>query len=90
APSAHEKGLELTLKVDNRIPTGLIGDPLRIQQVLTNLIGNAVKFTERGNIDVAVEVKADREENIDLQFMVRDTGIGISERQQAQLFQAFS
>ncbi|QUJ69167.1 two-component sensor histidine kinase BarA [Photobacterium sp. GJ3] len=90
APSAHEKGLELTLRVDQRIPTGLIGDPLRIQQVLTNLIGNSVKFTERGNIDIAVELKADRDENLELQFMVRDTGIGISERQQAQLFQAFS
>ncbi|NAW66803.1 two-component sensor histidine kinase BarA [Photobacterium halotolerans] len=90
APSAHEKGLELTLRVDQRIPTGLIGDPLRIQQVLTNLIGNSVKFTERGNIDIAVELKADRDESLELQFMVRDTGIGISERQQAQLFQAFS
>ncbi|MGF1836309.1 two-component sensor histidine kinase BarA [Photobacterium sanguinicancri] len=90
APNAHEKGLELTLKIDNRIPAGLIGDPLRIQQVLTNLIGNAVKFTERGNIDVSVELKADKEENVELQFIVRDTGIGISERQQAQLFQAFS
>lgn len=90
APSAHEKGLELTLKIDNRIPTGMIGDPLRIQQVLTNLIGNAVKFTERGNIDVSVELKADKDETVELQFMVRDTGIGISERQQAQLFQAFS
>lgn len=90
APSAHEKGLELTLKVDHRIPAGLIGDPLRIQQVVTNLIGNAVKFTERGNIDVSVELKASKDENIELQFTVRDTGIGISERQQAQLFQAFS
>ncbi|MGR5066532.1 two-component sensor histidine kinase BarA [Photobacterium sp. DNB22_13_2] len=90
APSAHEKGLELTLKVDHRIPSGMIGDPLRIQQVLTNLIGNAVKFTERGNIDVSVELKTERDESLELQFMVRDTGIGISERQQAQLFQAFS
>ncbi|WP_318466411.1 two-component sensor histidine kinase BarA [Photobacterium leiognathi] len=90
APSAHEKGLELTLKIDNRIPPGLIGDPLRIQQVVTNLIGNAVKFTEHGNIDVSVELKSDIDNNIELQFMVRDTGIGISERQQAQLFQAFS
>ncbi|PSU32613.1 two-component sensor histidine kinase BarA [Photobacterium lutimaris] len=89
APSAHEKGLELTLKVDHRIPSGMIGDPLRIQQVLTNLIGNAVKFTERGNIDVSVELKTERDESLELQFMVRDTGIGISERQQAQLFQAF-
>ncbi|EAR54735.1 putative sensor histidine kinase/response regulator [Photobacterium sp. SKA34] len=90
APSAHEKGLELTLKIDDRIPAGLIGDPLRIQQVVTNLIGNAVKFTEHGNIDVSVELKSDVDNNIALQFMVRDTGIGISERQQAQLFQAFS
>ncbi len=91
APTAHEKGLELTLKVDDRIPPSLIGDALRIQQVLTNLIGNAVKFTERGNIDVTVELKSDKDnEGIELQFMVRDTGIGISERQQAQLFQAFS
>lgn len=91
APTAHEKGLELTLKVDDRIPPSLIGDALRIQQMLTNLIGNAVKFTERGNIDVTVELKSDKDdEGIELQFMVRDTGIGISERQQAQLFQAFS
>ncbi|WP_087023785.1 two-component sensor histidine kinase BarA [Thaumasiovibrio subtropicus] len=90
APSAHEKGLELTLKVDHRVPFGLIGDPMRIQQILTNLIGNSVKFTERGNIDISVELKSERDNAIDLQFMVRDTGIGISERQQAQLFQAFS
>ena len=90
APSAHEKGLELTLKIDTRIPPGLIGDPLRIQQVVTNLIGNAVKFTETGNIDVSIELKSEHDNNIELQFMVRDTGIGISERQQAQLFQAFS
>ena len=90
APSAHEKGLEITLKVDSKIPPGLIGDPLRIQQVLTNLIGNSIKFTERGNIDISVELKAIRDDNVELQFVVRDTGIGISERQQAQLFQAFS
>ncbi len=90
APSAHEKGLELTLKVDHRIPVGMIGDPMRIQQIITNLIGNSVKFTERGNIDISVELKAERDNAIDLQFMIRDTGIGISERQQAQLFQAFS
>lgn len=90
ATSAHEKGLEITLKVDPKIPRGLVGDPLRIQQVLTNLVGNSIKFTERGNIDVNVEMRALRDDMIDLQFMVRDTGIGISERQQAQLFQAFS
>ncbi|SKA45713.1 two-component sensor histidine kinase BarA [Enterovibrio nigricans] len=89
APMAHEKGLELNLRIDPRIPTGVIGDPLRIQQVLTNLIGNAAKFTERGHISVGVELKLQRDERLELQFTVRDTGIGISERQQAQLFQAF-
>lgn len=90
ATSAHEKGLELTLKVDPKIPTGLVGDPLRIQQVLTNLVGNSIKFTERGNIDISVELRSQRDDSVELQFMVRDTGIGISERQQSQLFQAFS
>ena len=90
ATSAHEKGLEITLKVDPKIPPGLVGDPLRIQQVLTNLVGNSIKFTERGNIDISVEIRSQSGDSIELQFMVRDTGIGISERQQAQLFQAFS
>ncbi|MDP2575663.1 two-component sensor histidine kinase BarA [Vibrio penaeicida] len=90
ATSAHEKGLELTLKIDPKIPAGVVGDPLRIQQVLTNLVGNSIKFTERGNIDISVELRTFKEDFIELQFMVRDTGIGISERQQAQLFQAFS
>ncbi|WP_165310277.1 two-component sensor histidine kinase BarA [Vibrio ziniensis] len=90
AASAHEKGLEITLKVDPKIPAGLVGDPLRIQQVLTNLVGNSIKFTERGNIDISVELRSQRDDFVELQFMVRDTGIGISERQQAQLFQAFS
>ncbi|GAM67343.1 barA sensory histidine kinase [Vibrio sp. JCM 19236] len=90
APSAHEKGLELTLKVDPKIPAGVVGDSLRIQQVLTNLVGNAIKFTERGNIDVSIELRSQKEDQVEIQFMVRDTGIGISERQQAQLFQAFS
>ncbi|CCN83845.1 Signal transduction histidine-protein kinase barA [Vibrio nigripulchritudo SFn27] len=90
ATSAHEKGLELTLKIDPKIPAGVVGDPLRIQQVLTNLVGNSIKFTERGNIDISVELRTQKEDFIELQFMVRDTGIGISERQQAQLFQAFS
>ncbi|ODP95747.1 two-component sensor histidine kinase BarA [Salinivibrio kushneri] len=89
APMAHEKGLELTLRTDARIPTGAVGDPLRIQQVLINLIGNAAKFTERGNIDVSVDLKQLHDETVELQLMVKDTGIGISERQQAQLFQAF-
>ncbi|MGO2342815.1 two-component sensor histidine kinase BarA [Vibrio litoralis] len=90
ATSAHEKGLEITLNIDPNIPQGIVGDPLRIQQVLTNLVANAIKFTERGNIDIVAELRSSQDKNIEVQFMVRDTGIGISERQQAQLFQAFS
>ena len=90
ATNAHEKGLELTLKIDPKVPPGVVGDPLRIQQILTNLVGNSIKFTERGNIDISVELRSQSEDSIELQFMVRNTGIGISERQQAQLFQAFS
>lgn len=90
ATTAHEKGLEITLSIDPKIPEGIIGDPMRIQQVLTNLIGNSIKFTERGNIDIRVELRSHKENTVELQFVVKDTGIGISERQQAQLFQAFS
>ena len=90
ATSAHEKGLEITLKIDPKIPIGLVGDPLRVQQVLTNLVGNSIKFTESGNIDIGIELKSIQDDSFELQFTVRDTGIGISERQQAQLFQAFS
>ncbi|MGF1741293.1 two-component sensor histidine kinase BarA [Vibrio profundum] len=90
ATSAHEKNLEITLKVDPKIPAGLVGDPLRIQQIVTNLVGNAIKFTERGSVDISVELRTQQDKQVELQFMIRDTGIGISERQQAQLFQAFS
>jgi two-component system sensor histidine kinase BarA len=89
APSAHDKGLELTLDVQNDVPEQVIGDSLRLQQVITNLLGNAVKFTETGNIDIRVELRNQLERQVELEVQIHDTGIGISERQQSQLFQAF-
>ena len=89
APSAHDKGLELTINVQGEVPDNVIGDPLRLQQILTNLIGNAVKFTERGNIDIRVEKRGLSNSSVELEVQVHDSGIGIAEKQQSQLFEAF-
>jgi len=90
--SAQEKGLELEFNLGKDIPTGLIGDPLRLRQVLTNLISNAIKFTNHGKITVRVSLLERQEDRkrVHLYFEVRDTGIGISKAQQAHLFEAFS
>ncbi|WP_333854456.1 two-component sensor histidine kinase BarA [Leclercia sp.] len=89
AHSSHDKGLELTLNIKNDVPDNVIGDPLRLQQVITNLVGNAIKFTESGNIDVLVEKRAISNTKVQLEVQIRDTGIGIPERDQSRLFQAF-
>jgi two-component system, NarL family, sensor histidine kinase BarA len=89
AHSAHDKGLELTLNFKNDVPDNVIGDPLRLQQVITNLVGNAIKFTENGNIDVLVEKRALSNNKVQIEVQIRDTGIGIPERDQSRLFQAF-
>jgi two-component system sensor histidine kinase/response regulator len=89
---AEEKGLELLIEIGKNTPTALVGDPLRLRQVLLNLITNAIKFTERGEVVLAVEVRrlpAAARENVTLGFSVRDTGIGIDPGAQAKLFQAF-
>ncbi|MBK4785120.1 MAG: two-component sensor histidine kinase BarA [Pantoea sp. Pent] len=89
APSAHEKGLEITVCLEKQVPDNVIGDLLRLQQILINLIGNAIKFTERGHIDLRVELRHLSITRAELEIQVYDTGIGISEQQQSQLFQAF-
>ncbi len=86
AHSAHDKGLELTLNIKNDVPDNVIGDPLRLQQVITNLVGNAIKFTENGNIDVVVEKRAISNNKVQVEVQIRDTGIGIPERDQSRLF----
>jgi PAS domain S-box-containing protein len=86
---AEEKGLELLLDLDDDVPVQLIGDPLRLGQILVNLGNNAVKFTETGEIVVNVSVAEQDTEFVELRFSVRDSGIGMSTDQQSNLFQAF-
>jgi len=87
---ASEKNLELIFDSDRHIPPVLVGDPLRIGQVLLNLCGNAVKFTEKGEILVRSRLIAAQGDRLQLRFEVRDTGIGMTQSQEARLFQAFS
>ncbi|WP_145594493.1 two-component sensor histidine kinase BarA [Yersinia aleksiciae] len=89
AHTAHEKGLELTLQINNDVPEQVVGDAMRLQQIVTNLLGNAIKFTEQGNIDIVVAVQTLTAQSVMLVVEIHDTGIGISESEQAQLFQAF-
>jgi signal transduction histidine kinase/DNA-binding response OmpR family regulator len=86
----QEKGLELLFRRDPHVPLALIGDPLRLGQVLINLTNNAVKFTEKGGIVVDIELREKGKDSVIVGFAVRDTGIGMSEAQQARLFQSFS
>ncbi|EJM5210166.1 two-component sensor histidine kinase BarA [Salmonella enterica] len=88
AHSSHDKGLELTLNIKNDVPDNVIGDPLRLQQVITNLVGNAIKFTESGNIDILVEKRALSNTKVQIEVQIRETG-RIPERDQSRLFQAF-
>jgi PAS domain S-box-containing protein len=87
---ASEKELELVFSVAGDVPQGLSGDPLRVSQILTNLIGNAVKFTERGHIEVSINRCHERDGRVCLEIAVTDTGIGMTPEQSARLFSAFS
>jgi signal transduction histidine kinase/DNA-binding response OmpR family regulator/HPt (histidine-containing phosphotransfer) domain-containing protein len=87
---AQEKGLELIFKRDPAVPTVLVGDPLRLGQILINLANNAIKFTEEGDIVVEVALLERNEERATIQVTVSDTGIGMTLEQQGRLFQSFS
>ena len=90
AVRASEKDLELQVRVDPGVPVRVAGDPGRLRQVLLNLISNAIKFTERGGVTVAVGCESDRCEGAWLSFRVSDTGLGIPPEKQAAIFSAFS
>jgi two-component system sensor histidine kinase/response regulator len=90
AQKAHEKGLEFLAHVSPGIPERLMGDPLRLGQILTNFVNNAVKFTEQGEIRLDIELLERTGEKVQLKFSVRDTGIGMTPEQSARLFQPFT
>jgi PAS domain S-box-containing protein len=90
AARAHSKGLELILDLDPTIPPILKGDPVRLRQVLINLVGNAIKFTEQGFISVTGERVAVRESKAELQFTVADTGIGVPRNKHKTIFEKFT
>jgi HPt (histidine-containing phosphotransfer) domain-containing protein len=87
---AHEKGLEFNCRVGPEVPDGLVGDSLRLRQIVTNLVGNAVKFTARGEVAMRVDVEGESAETVCLHFSVRDTGIGIPADKQRVIFEAFT
>ena len=89
AVQAQQKGLELRYDIDPDVPPVIVGDPVRVKQVLNNLIGNAIKFTERGHVAVSVCQERRRDGRVVLHFAIADTGIGIPTDDQATIFEAF-
>jgi light-regulated signal transduction histidine kinase (bacteriophytochrome)/DNA-binding response OmpR family regulator len=87
---AHEKGLELACRILPDVPEGLLGDPTRIRQIVLNLVGNAIKFTAKGEVVLNVSVQEEHQDEAILHFAVSDTGVGIPLEKQALIFEAFS
>ncbi|GAB0057853.1 Sensor histidine kinase RcsC [Candidatus Magnetaquicoccaceae bacterium FCR-1] len=87
---AQEKGLEFLHRIDQRIPLNLTGDPLRLEQVLVNLAGNAIKFTASGEVIVRIDLAEDLDSEVTLRFTIQDSGIGLTQEQMDKLFKPFS
>ena len=90
AVRAHQKGLELAVDIDPDVPDSFVGDPTRLRQVLVNLVGNAIKFTDAGEVSVEVGATNLDDRDAELRVAVRDTGIGIPLDKQALIFEAFA
>ena len=88
--SASKKGIELLINIDSKIPRFIMVDPVRVRQILANLLSNALKFTEKGEIELKASLISMNDNRGHIRFSVRDTGIGISETQREKLFKAFS
>ncbi|HET7772731.1 MAG TPA: ATP-binding protein [Burkholderiaceae bacterium] len=89
-PAAQDKGIELRLDLDAQLPRVVMADPVRLQQVMTNLVSNAIKFTAQGHVQLRLRVQGRSAQRIRLLIEVRDTGIGMTPEQQARLFKDFS
>ncbi|MBA3972253.1 MAG: response regulator, partial [Bacteroidetes bacterium] len=89
-PKSMEKNIRLSTKIDKDVPDSLIGDPTRLNQVLLNLVGNAIKFTERGEVKIRVELLSETKDEVDIKFSVIDTGIGIEEKKLDTVFEEFT
>ena len=87
---ADQKGIELTCDIRQEVPEVVVADPARLRQIIINLVGNAIKFTPAGEVDLEVDVLSRTEAHALLHFMVRDTGIGIAPEKQKVIFEAFS
>ena len=87
---AREKGLQLRFKAEPKIPPNLIGDPTRLQQIVINLIGNAIKFTEQGRVELDVRLVSETASEALIHFIVSDTGVGIEKEKQPLIFRAFT
>ncbi len=90
AVQAHAKGLELSCRIDPNVPALLLGDPGRLRQILTNLVGNAIKFTHGGEVIIEASLESEKERAVVLRMAVRDTGIGIPEERRSMIFDKFT
>ena len=86
---AHQKGLELAFEIEPNVPDAIVGDPGRLRQIILNLVGNAIKFTEQGEVVLSVQLMTHVQDEVQLRFTVKDTGIGIPPEKQAAVFEAF-
>src|SRR5258705_12189995 len=90
AAQATAKGIEFLVSIMPEVPPAVRGDPHHLRQILINLAGNAVKFTERGSVTVHVSAHSESDSRVQLKFSIRDTGIGIAPEAQARIFESFT